>query len=1445
MEVTKVPAPAWAYNSNSPYGGTYSDVPNVSKYYPSYSYMRMNSNINRDNNPAFVQNARAGICGNGIALYGYLNSYVAADYQQHKETTHVWSMAIPETMSIPVGLFTIQANVFINQPPNYDTIGTRTQYNMAIYIDTDYTLKVGAMTGSGYPPVEVHNYGVNMHKYLYPVTAPNTGSYVGHRYAFMYNTATEAYDLFIDNTATKLLSLNSYTLIRGGLAYMNSPMYNDYFAHGNSGGFVNYYYIGPGVYMYNSSASYNICNQGNVYFSDWVGWETSFNADTLSALMNFNFKQMKAPKTNSSYGTFYYCNRIESIILPGSMNNIPGSTLYGSNLHTVVFREGVKNISRYAVKSSGALSVTIPKSVVNISAGAFNGSSIALSPVSYNLIMRDNMFSNINMYHNYDRYEHLEGLTVYNMPTKQSRPSKWYLQNNNYEYNAPAYITPVTKQADIDSSGDLLSFTWHNMNVQLMFNESVNKAVHSNAVGYQPHSMTADGYVLDIYSLEFPTASVSTRYNFVDDEDFILDTLQLTSTAVLGHTTGEFNNIPSIFDSSYITRDINFNTTGYKNGPSHINIEIPKMAVDNQYTYKLNINQLPPDTSSVYLHDGHATTVYSGAVVSSRTYSASNVNFIKLAAKLDAPIQLTNCYNVFGTAPANTSVYDLCNNFITVDGNYTDLDLSSMPLNFRFWRIAKNDDVSVLNDEEYLSHLDSDSYTIFTLSYLNDIQKDDYNFIRGYWNDAYWGYANANTMFISNSMLPSTIMINNVWGQSGQFTNCTGDVNVIIGGYATISNGKINKATPGTTATRNVCMFESHVGTLNFNINVARIPVKSYAEYPTTNHGFPLSIANNCNIDTLKLAYSDNYANGSNYKMAVENNIAAFAAIIYNSNINTLIIDEPVFYCIRNCRINNIVYSGVRLPALVVTNCKIYCSVQDILNNIDSTPNLYGTNFVGDTDVTVYRQKTTTAFDTTSGQFSNMHVANSLTIIDDTAFTDYVSASGIKVPHVIFKGRTAPSFSSADIKTAHIECTELSSFWYARNVETITGLENCLYIGVNTFAGCNNLTDLTVHPNCSVHSRAFYDMSHTPTIHYGNGAKYPVDLNIDYNSTFIDPNTWQLITANSRVHAAPKNWGSIKDRIKVNIVFNDGSEEPTDDYIIYPNFPCAETYAYSNLYHTVYANGVHKRILAPYNYCGGSYNTNAILRTKANYPSTGYIGQQFDIIGDCGELVRLSGNPYYATASSTRNRGIGGWHSLRNITTVLFVGNYNSIQDSWSNGLSSLRNGILANRYLVNGSIILESVIEYFRDDCVYAFASSPSMGSNNSSQYRYGPHTLDFHLSTKSTYAIGNNMIRNCSAKEIFLHAGATARYIANNAVNNAPNLYWVDMNLITYSGFRINDDAFINCPMLQRLRVPAGTSYIGNGAFNRTGLKYVEIPSACTLGTNAFPADCTITYY
>ena len=55
----------------------------------------------------------------------------------------------------------------------------------------------------------------------------------------------------------------------------------------------------------------------------------------------------------------------------------------------------------------------------------------------------------------------------------------------------------------------------------------------------------------------------------------------------------------------------------------------------------------------------------------------------------------------------------------------------------------------------------------------------------------------------------------------------------------------------------------------------------------------------------------------------------------------------------------------------------------------------------------------------------------------------------------------------------------------------------------------------------------------------------------------------------------------------------------------------------------------------------------------------------------------------------------------------------------------------------------------------------------------------------------------------------------------------------------------AFCNCANLQTATIPKNVKYIGDFAFNDTGLTEVTIASDCTYKDTSFPDNCTINTY
>lgn len=1456
MAVTKVKKPAWGFDYNYNYSGYYTNVGNASRYYPSYSYMNMNSNINKALNPAFVQNAKAGLCGQGISLYGYLNSDVVdssvGNYMQWKEATHAWSMAIPSSIGVPVGLFSMNVNggIYVAE----GIIGPSANYNLCLYVDTDLYLKCGTMyRGTSMPPVEIYNYGLNMAPYTYAPDYPNTGVYIGHRYGMHYNLESEAYDFYADSVATKIASINKDLIMQGLIIMFGGGAYNDYYEE-FGGVFNNYYYIGPGAYAYNSATGYNVYQQGNVYYSDWVGWETSVNLQTLSGIMNFDYKEIPIPKSYSYNGALVNCNQLRTIIFPGSMDNIPSGILSGNNLTSVAFRNGVNNISQDAIKSSGSrrLEVEIPQTVKQISWNAINASVVSLqSPISYNAYIRHQMLSGYNSEYPFEFYESVERLQVENIPSKQFKPAAYYKHEtrngiSNMPYNSPSRLGLVYNQAEITTTdSDTLVFDWHNANIQVIFNQPVNIMAHSNAVGFQPYDMTEEGFVADIYSREFPDFSVSQRFTFINDQNFILEADQLTAgpynVRVLGHITGNFVTIPAVFDDAYVTSTINFTASGYNAGPAYVDIEVPKRPADiAAYNTILTVTRLPAGTTDVQLRDGDIT--YFTDAVSRVNCSISNVNDVYLASNGISELLVAGSYNLYGLPPASLHIAVIANNFITVGGSFNNSDLSASNLNFSFWRTQKPVYVNTLlhDDAQLFTFLGYDDVGMFCNNYYDTIQKQA--------RDAYQVYLNAindsvnpGPLQVHNCALPPSIAIRNIWHAAGSFNSCHGDINVAMYGYIM----PIGQATN--------YMFNNHTGTINFDASLARIPLGTRNSAGV--NASPLHLARNCNIGILRVNFTDTY-NTTNAKLFLETRTNMYAVELFDCNIDTLVIDSPnTYYQLRNCNINHIVYTGIPLKRLYLAGCNVYDSLQPIFDNAaDSDLYLYQTNLYADSSITIHRGQNahmTSMWSPYGSGIPSMLMINgpdTATVIDDTQLAAETASVIINATHINYKGRFAPVFQTTNsrLQTAHVECTELSAsaFNNCRHLTTVTGLENCLYIGPSAFENCVSLTSITVHPNCSIHKDAFKNAPQV-AIYYGNGSKYPVDLNVTY-----------LV---ARTTAAPANWGSLKDRLGVNIIFNDGTEEPTTDFYITPDFPAAYNAAYSNTYHIVRANGVHKRILSPYNRTNmtgvnNTYNTVRTPWTTANYAVSGYTGMYYDVKNDHGGFAHINCTPSEVSVSSGYKNELYYVYSLNAIHSLVISGNYNAWYPALWSGTGSIPGAVLnviaTNTAVKNGSTILwanhcSRRFEYIRDDCAYMTASWTSSGNNRTQHQGIQIHTLDLQRSNYSTYALGNNMIRDCTIYELLLPNSARMNMIANNAVFNCNTLYWVDMNMLTNANFRINDNAFVNCYSLCRLRLPQGTDFVGNGAFNRTGLKYVEAPTKCRMGTNAFPADCVITYY
>ena len=157
----RVELPTFAFDYNYPYSGTYVNTGNASKYYPSYSYMNLNSNVNREAYPAFVKNAKAGVVGQGICFYGYTSSASSEiPYANWVDISHVWSQAIPVTFGTVIGLFwfNVYFEVYNNNEPEPNTFTRSYSNNMGFFVNYDHRLSFGGYNYPGYFPMTAVNY---------------------------------------------------------------------------------------------------------------------------------------------------------------------------------------------------------------------------------------------------------------------------------------------------------------------------------------------------------------------------------------------------------------------------------------------------------------------------------------------------------------------------------------------------------------------------------------------------------------------------------------------------------------------------------------------------------------------------------------------------------------------------------------------------------------------------------------------------------------------------------------------------------------------------------------------------------------------------------------------------------------------------------------------------------------------------------------------------------------------------------------------------------------------------------------------------------------------------------------------------------------------------------------------------------------------------------------
>ena len=581
--------------------------------------------------------------------------------------------------------------------------------------------------------------------------------------------------------------------------------------------------------------------------------------------------------------------------------------------------------------------------------------------------------------------------------------------------------------------------------------------------------------------------------------------------------------------------------------------------------------------------------------------------------------------------------------------------------------------------------------------------------------------------------------------------------------------------------------------------------------------------------------------------------LAATACTMQNICIN----DNITMLFLNNCTVEHIENPSGVVSGLLLINCTFNTPINHVIANIANCVHMNNVNALADTELhinvptrhyidrighPILENISTTnlvlnygrypyepSFEWFSPEYKTTHMTSDALY----CYAGYYFAGLSSTEQSIYAGHVDDfympvNYSFPRCRKLYINCN--LSWWenytaFARDLN-ITGTENCLaLIGDFTNYPCN--ATIHVHPNCSVSIRGA-SRANISIVKDGGGNRYPVDANVTYKD-------------NSTTRILPDGFCNLYEYINVNIVFNDGTEEPTNDFCLIPNTAMTPPgVQLTNTYHILLANGIQKRILAPYARVT-AYNSAAPRITAANYyQSVEVSGQQFVVTEADKYCACINGSN--AGLSSYKNE-IRSIEHMEPIDTLLFAGSYNrwcSCNSLFAKTLIATNNTASVNTFGGDWGLNAASPYTYIRDDAAEFYAYTSYTVYNG---VRVG--ILDFSRSRKSRYALGANCITDSTVEMIMLSVGSYTNMIANNAVKNCPQLYWVDMNLINSTNFRINDDAFIDCPLLSEVYVPRNTNYIGRGAFNRTGLKHIVVPATCTFGVNAVPADCTISYY
>ena len=1506
----RLEVPAFAYDYINGTSGTYSNTPYASKYYPSYTGYNYNSYIPKANMPAFVCNANYGVCGQGFTYYMYTSS-ASAEIQSNiptfKDITMTWSQAIPIIFGCPIGLcwFNFYASVYNNNEPVPNYYSNFTTNNIGFFVNSDHKLAFGGHNWAGYRPIVDIDFGIDMTPYMYTPAVQNSAAYCGHTYGIRYNAEGDALDLYVDNVETILASVTFNQIMRTAMNVINyfhswDSLYNAWVNYG--GCIQNIYAGGCGLYVSNTSGSYNVYNQGNVYFDSWYTWVHNLNDVEFNAAMNHSFSMLPSAKNYSSYGIMEHCNMLTTINIPGTVGVIPKPFIRGNNINLVIFGEGITRISEQAVLGNVPLTIHVPQTAVDISNHAFRSDAgVNIPAVSYNMLERGDIASRYNTTNslNIPAYE----LPHYEQPVELN--IGWFpgsvlpVSRSNQFRNIPGVINiPQVQHTFIENNG-VYDMTTNTVSGSVVFDQNVNQEMHCNLLGVHTLRMNDTTATVDIFSREFPNIHEVRDVGIIDDHGFIIDQTGTGTVDILGHINGQYDIIPDNFESHYLTRQVFINNLTQDASTTQF-IKVPNIIAN--YNYVTNDRDFYEALqvydfgkySDISFYDGHAvilntpnTRDTANMHVPTIHYAFSNISVVYInhsrydyAAQTTFTYSFENCNQVYipylgFNRPVNLQTL-LQLNSIPQQTKVENEDWSAADVEFNNFYTEWYNNPNAVWETPYhqykLYHrdelplwLNSNIALVYNNNYnrtINDLMYEESA------RNMYRSNAVASAVWTShfdNITFPGNITLRNMLTQRPYFNNCSGDCNFIIRNMISpvLTAGLVNRE--NTITLPGPALACNHHGILNFDIDVNRVVVANSeftsSDEPLGMTGSPLWLAHNCEVGYVKLNYSDNLnLSPTELQLVKHAEISGYGIAFDNCNIDTIECGANCSIQLANCNINNIIYHGGPVQYLGFINSNIRCSIQPLLNNLVNYITINNSSFV-DTDMTIpynvagyiHGWAYSSADSLGAMYIFNPKGVHNITIIDkvneprigsvrillsDGWGTNPPYGHDVQKIHLI--GRVSPSFAIYDYKGRRpvdiiIDSPEvgmhnsITPFFGQNNDHAFNSISmpNTVAIGPNTFYNINVATPIQVHALCSVHPNAA-STSSTISYTYGNGNKYATGINASYIS-------------NRQRDTAPMNYGSIRNMLSINVVYNDGTEEPTDEFTIWPDFGIASN---ANMFHTVQLKNVCGIVPAPYNsipsykYTASQYNAVTTVGTWNQYMSFWDADLDLPICvvyasptgtySTRGNFYQLNvANKYKHTLVITGNYANGPYNA-RLMSDIIDM-NYGRNNSAWSY-LVGLRGVVRNVNFITNMNNYIQSfsgsehtvILSPGRPSKVFGHRSFVNSGVAQI----YAPFMRDTYNGALPYTITGS-------------------KYINSWAINNAQYLYHIDFNYFAGQYLYINANAVINAPMLKYLTLPRNTKSVGIGAFNRTGLKEVKIPTGCTVSTNAFPADCTITYY